>query len=149
MEQKKSPAEQTKTLLREVLSGAKYATNSMEQLLPYLPNGSLRDTVRDCDTNHAKIGESCAAALRRRGLHESEPHPMVRRMAKAGTSMKVAMDATPHHIAVMLYDGTAKGIKSLSRYRNRHPYAAPEAVALCNQLIREEQAFMASLTSFL
>ena len=112
-------------LLKECNAGCKSATNSMEQVLPYINDTDLRDLITKYNDKHIRVGDSCHSMLN--SVNEDEKSK----------------------IADLMIDGCNMGIKSLSKYLNQYKGADSESIHLTQKLIKIEQDFMHELLVYL
>ncbi len=139
----------TVCLLKECNSGCKSATNSMEQVMPFLKEKTdLRDLIHHYNDRHIKIGDECHALLNSLDLDEKDPPSIVKAMSWFSTEMKLLMDDTTAHVAGLMVDGCSMGIKSLSGYLNQYKDASEDSRKLTRKLIDLEQEFMNELLKF-
>ena len=136
-------------LLRECNSGCKNATDSMEQILPYIGDSGLKKLVEDYNRKHIKIGDECQKLLNDHGEDEKDPPKVTKAMAWFGTELKLAFDDSSEKISDMLVDGCNMGIKGLSKNYNRYSKAESEVRDIVFELINIEQDFMNELLAFL
>lgn len=136
-------------LLRECNAGCKSATNSMEQVMPYIKDTNLKDIITKYNDSHIRIGDSCHSLLNSVGEDEKDPAPMAKMMSWVSTEMKLMMDDDDAKIAEIMIDGCNMGIKSLSRYLHQYKGADSESVHLTEKLIKIEQDFMKDLLVYL
>lgn len=139
----------TVSLLKETNAGCKSATNAMELVMPHIENPQLRDLVDGYNTRHARIGEECTRRLHALGAQEKDPHPIAATMARISISVQANVNPREPHLADLLADGCAMGIRSLARYRNQYPAASAESLRLTGELISLEQEFMRDLLVYL
>lgn len=139
----------TVCLLKECNSGCKCATNSMEQVTPFLKDKpELRKLIEHYNDKHIKIGDECHALLNSVDLNEKDPPSIVKAMSWFSTEIKLLMDDTASHIAGLMVDGCSMGIKSLSGYLNQYSEASEDSRKLTRKLIDLEQEFMDELLKF-
>lgn len=139
----------TARLLKECNSGCKCATNSMEQVMPFLKDKpELRKLIEHYNDRHIKIGDECHALLNSVDLDEKDPPSIVKAMSWFSTEIKLLMDDTTAHIAGLMVDGCSMGIKSLSGYLNQYTEASEDCCKLTRKLIDLEQEFMNELLKF-
>ncbi len=139
----------TACLLKECNSGCKSATNSMEQVMPFLKDkNDLKQLIEKYNERHIKIGDECHALLNSVDLDEKDPPMIAKAMSWFSTEMKLLMDDTTSHIAGLMVDGCHMGIKSLSGYLNQYKEASEDSRQLTRKLIDLEQEFMQDLLKF-
>ncbi len=133
-------------LLRECNSGCKCATNSMEQVMPFLKDKpNLRKLIERYNDRHIKIGDECHELLNKIDCDEKDPPSIVKAFSWFSTEMKLLVNDKPEHIAGLMVDGCSMGIKSLSGYLNQYTRASDESRNLARRLIDLEQEFMNEL----
>ena len=141
--------EDTVSLLKECNSGCKMATNSMEQILPYIEDSKLKSMVVGYNDEHIKIGDECHNMLHEFQEEEQDPHITAKVFSRISTEVKLVINSDTHKIADLLIDGCNMGIKSLSEYFNKYNSASEESKDLAKRLIRVEQEFMKDLLEYL
>lgn len=136
----------TVNLLKECNAGCKSATNSLEQVMPFVNRDhGLHDILKKYNDEHISIGDECHALLNDIHEDEKDPHPAAKVFSWLSTEMKLMADSQPSHVAQLMTDGCHMGIKSLSGYLNQYPNAAPESRRLAEKLIDCEQRFYKEL----
>lgn len=141
--------EDTINLLKECNAGCKMATNSMEQLQPFIENEKLKSIINEYNDKHIKIGDQCHQMLN--GYHEEEKDPQVSAKAFSwiSTKLKLMMNKHTHEIADIMIDGCNMGIKSVSEYINKYETASVESIDLAKKIVKTEQEFMNELLGYL
>ena len=139
----------TVCLLKECNSGCKCATNSMEQVMPFVKDKpTLRELICHFNDRHIKIGDECHELLNTVERDEKDPPSVVKAFSWFTTEMKLMMDDSGAHVAGLMVDGCAMGIKSLSGYLNQYTEASDDSRRLTRKLIDLEQEFMNELLKF-
>ncbi len=141
--------EDTIKLLKECNAGCKTATNSMEQVQPYLKNERLKAIIDRYNEQHIKLGEECHHQLNKYNEEEKDPGRIQKVFSSISTEVKLIVNDDTHKIAELMVDGCHMGIKSLSEYRNKYKLASTESVDIARRLIKIEQDFMNELLEFL
>lgn len=141
--------EDTIFLLRECNSGCKSATNSMEQVQPYIDNEELKAIIDEYNDRHIKLGDECHQMLNENNEEEKDPKVMAKAFSWISTEMKLMVNNDTHKIAELMIDGCNMGIKSVSMYINKYKAASDESINLARKLVHMEQEFMSSLLVFL
>ena len=133
-------------LLKECNSGCKSATNSMEQVLPFVKEHTeLRELIERYNKQHIDIGDECHALLNEVQEDEKDPHPAAKVFSWFSTEMKLMVNDSATHVASLMVDGCHMGIKSLSGYLNQYTEASEESRKLTRKLIDLEKEFMDEL----
>jgi hypothetical protein len=132
-------------LLKEVNAGCKTATESMEQVLPYVKNGDLNRLIKDYSSRHNIIGLECHRLLNENGESEKDPSTANKLFMSLTTDVKLLLDSGNDKCAELMADGCAMGIKSVAKYKNKYAKADGQVIGLANRLISTEQEFFNSL----
>lgn len=141
--------EDTIKLLKEVNSGCKNATNSIEQVMGSVKNEKLREILEKNNDKHVGIGDRCHDLLNNYGEDEKDPPAMIKAFAWASTEMKLMLKGEDSEVASLMVDGCNMGIKSLSQYLNKYGNADEESRGLAKELVEAEQDFMDKLLPWL
>ena len=141
--------EDTINLLKECNSGCKSATNSMEQVQPYIGNEKLKSIIDGYNDKHIKIGDECHQMLNVYHEEEKDPQVSAKAFSWISTEMKLMMNNDDHKIADIMTDGCNMGIKSVSGYINKYKTASKESMDLAKKLVKTEQEFMNELLGYL
>lgn len=136
-------------LLKEINSGCKSATNSMEQVLPFVTNEKLKNIINEYNDKHIKIGDACHQLLNQYHEDEKDPPVMAKAFSWLSTEIKLMVNDDAHKIADLMIDGCNMGIKSVSEYINKYKSASTEIVELAKSLVKIEQDFMNDLLEYL
>ena len=136
-------------LLKECNSGCKSATNSMEQVLSYVKEESLKKIIDDYNKKHIKLGDECHKLLNDMGEDEKDPNAFSQAMASFGTDLKLMMNDGSDKIADLMVDGCNMGIKSLSKAVNKYKDAEDKVKDIAFEIISIEQDFMNELLGYL
>ena len=139
---------ETVKLLKEINSGCKAAVDSIDQVKTRITSPELKRIAEDCGARHTGLGEKSRKLLGDAGLGECDPAAIGMAMAHIGTEVKLAVDSGDRHIAAMLSDGAAMGIRSISQILNRSPEASAESRSLAKQLVAEEKGFFDDMMRF-
>lgn len=141
--------EDTEKLLKEVNSGCKMATNSMEQVMPITKNEQLKAIIERYNDMHIKLGDECHVLLNESDNDEKDPTLMAKAMSWVTTEMKLMLNDDSHKVADILIDGCNMGIKSLSEYINKYKTATAESIDMAKRLVHLEKDFMNELLAYL
>jgi hypothetical protein len=141
--------EDTIKLLKECNSGCKSATNSMEQVMPFIENDKLKAIIDEYNDKHIKIGDKCHQLLDQYQEEEKDPKTKSKAFSWLSTEVKLMLDNDSSRIADLMIDGCNMGIKSVSKYINKYQKASQESMDLAKELVRVEQEFMDDLLGFL
>lgn len=141
--------EDTKNLLRQCNAGCKSATNSIEQVRPYVKDNNLMKVIDKYDDIHIKIGDECHELLNKGNEDEKDPSMMAKVFSWVSTEMKLMIHDNTHQIADLMIDGCNMGIKSVSEYINKYSAASDESRELAKRIVKAEQEYMNELLPYL
>lgn len=141
--------EDTIYLLKECNAGCKSATNSMEQVRPYISNEKLLSIINEYNDKHIKLGDECHQMLNEYNEEEKDPQVTAKAFSWISTEMKLMMNNDTHKIANIMIDGCNMGIKSVSKYINKYEAASNESMNLAKKLVKMEQEFMNVMLEYL
>lgn len=141
--------EDTVLLLKECNSGCKMATNSMEQVKPYIEKENFKSLIENYNSRHIEIGDTCHQMLNSNGKDEKDPQSIQKIVSWVSTEVKLRINEDDEKIAEMLMDGCNMGIKSVSKYVNKYKNASPESLDLAHKLVKIEQDFLNDLLIYL
>ncbi|MBQ9429520.1 MAG: hypothetical protein IJU41_08270 [Clostridia bacterium] len=139
----------TVELLRACSAGAKMGIESIDDVMRYVRDKSMRDLLDGCRRTHAKLYADNERLLDELGESGKEPNPVAKGMSQIKVGVKLAMDSSDATIADLLTDGCNMGIKSIWRYRNQYPNAAPLALRLSGDLVDSEEQLISGLRKYL
>ena len=140
--------EDTVTILQEINSGCKTATNSIDQVIPSIVDDGLKELIEFYKEKHVRIAESAAVLLNKAEKSEKDPNWMARAMTWIGTEMRLMMGEENSQIAKVMMDGCNMGIQSVSEYVNKYPDASKESQEFAKEIIRIEEDFMQEMKGF-
>lgn len=141
--------EDTIKLLKECNAGCKMATNSMEQVQPYLKDKRLKAIIDRYNEQHIRLGDECHQLLNMYHEEEKDPNRIQKVFSSVSTDIKLMVNDDTHKIAELMIDGCHMGIKSLSENINKYKLASIESIDIAHRLIKYEQDFMNELLEFL
>jgi hypothetical protein len=136
-------------LLKECNAGCKTATDSMEQVMPYVEDDNFRKLIDKYNEPHIKIGDECHQLLNEHNKDEQDPNGMTKAFSWVSTELKLWINDDTKKIAKIMMDGCNMGIQSLSEYINKYVNASKESIDLAKKLVKTEQNFMDELKEFL
>lgn len=139
----------TKDLLQECNAGCKMATDSIEQILDYVDDATLKKLLEGYNEDHVRLGEEIHSLLNEYDLEEEDPSMMSKAMATISTSVKMMMNREEKEIAKIMMDGCNMGIQSLGKYLNQYALADEKCKKLAQKLIDSEFQFMKKMVAYL
>ncbi len=138
----------TVKLLKECNVGCKYATNSMEQVLPFVRNNSLKNSIEITNVKHIDLGEACNEILRENGKTEREPGALLMMTSRIKTDIKLSISPGTKQVASIMVSGCEMGVKSICKALKKCPKADKESVELAKEIIKVEQEFLKEMIEY-
>ena len=136
-------------LLRECDAGVQMGTESIQQVLPRVESGTLKQRLEKCRAEHQKLSGEIHGLLDRYQDEGKEPPLVAKGMSWAKTNLLLAADGNDSRIAGLMTDGCNMGVKSLTKCRNRYTGASESAKQIAHDLISSELSLTQSLRQFL
>lgn len=139
----------TVRLLKECDSGCKMAVNSMEQIMEYVSDVKLKNTIGEYAQKHKDMEYEAFKQLA--GLDETgkEPEKMASAFAKISTDMKMMMKGDDKQAAKIMMDGCSMGIQSICGFQNQYIGASKESRELADRLVKTEETLRDEMKAYL
>ena len=139
----------TVKLLRECDAGLKMGAESIGEVLDYVKNDELRETLAEGKRSHERLMSRTEIMLSQNGVDGKEPPAVAKGMSWIKTNVKLAMNDSDKTIADLMTDGCNMGVKSLYRYLIQYKAADSEARAVTDDIIRLEAGIADSMHRYL
>lgn len=136
-------------LLRECDAGIKMGVSSIDDVIGYVDDDKLEDTLTESKNKHIILQDEIQKQLDRYHDDGKEPSVMAKSMSWMKTNMKLVMEESDHTIADLMTDGCNMGVKSLSRYLNQYEAASEDAKDIAKRLINLEEKLAQDIRSYL
>lgn len=121
-------------LLKECSAGIRMAVSSIDDVLPYLENGKLKQVLKESKTEHKDLEKDIDNTLHKMDCDGKEPNLMAKGMSKIKTNAEMVFKPTESQAASLISDGCSMGIKSIHKYMNQYPAASSEVMNLANRI---------------
>ncbi len=121
-------------LLKECSAGIRMAVASIDDVLPYLEDKEMLQVLKESKTEHKDLEKDIDNTLHKMDCEGKEPNLMAKGMSKIKTNAEMVMKPTASQAASLITDGCGMGIKSIHKYMNQYPAAAPEVMNLANRI---------------
>ncbi len=136
-------------LLRECDAGIKMGVASIDDVLDYVHDKTLKEHLVNCKDKHNKLKEEIQNLLDKYHDDGKEPNSMAKGMSWMKTNVKLVMDESDETIADLMTDGCNMGVKSLSRYLNQYKAADEQTKDIAKRLIDLEEKLAVDIRCFL
>lgn len=136
-------------LLRECDAGIKMGIASIEDVLEYVSDHTLKQYLIDCKNENVQIQEEIQSRLNQFHDEGKEPNPMAKSMSWIKTNVKLVMDESDNTIADLITDGCNMGVKSINKYLNQYKAADEKSKAIAIRLSNLEEKLVREMRQFL
>lgn len=136
-------------LLRECDAGIKMGVASIDDVLDYVSNDTLKKYLVDCKDEHDKLKEEIQMLLEKYHDDGKEPNPMAKSMSWIKTNVKLVINESDKTIANLMTDGCNMGVKSLNKYLNQYKAADEKTKDITKRLIHLEEKLAMDIRCFL
>ena len=139
----------TVRLLRECDAGIKMGMDSIDQVLEYVKDETLKKVLVECKTEHENMQEELKMHLAEAHDEGKDPNMMAKGMSWMKTNVKLVMNESDATIADLITDGCNMGVKSLKRYLNQYKAADGKARRITERLIDSEERLAKNMEAYL
>ncbi|MDE7398261.1 MAG: hypothetical protein K2N06_01915 [Oscillospiraceae bacterium] len=136
-------------LLRECDAGIRMGVSSIDDVMEYVRDKTLRKYLADCKNEHDKLKEEIQILLEKYHDDGKEPNPMAKSMSWMKTNVKLIMNESDETIADLMTDGCNMGVKSLNKYLNQYKAADEKTKDITKRLINLEEKLAVNIRCFL
>ena len=136
-------------LLRECDAGVKMGITSIDDVIDYVKEAKLKQSLNKCKEKHQELEERIQVILDKYHDDGKEPNPMAKGMSWIKTNMKLVMDKSDATIADLMTEGCNMGVKSLNKYLNEYKAADEQTKAITKDLIRIEDDLVKEIRGYL
>lgn len=137
------------SLLKECSAGIRMAVSSIDDVLPYLENGKMKQVLKESKTEHKDLEKDIDNTLHKLNCEGKEPNLMAKGMSKIKTNAEMTFKPTESQAASLITDGCGMGIKSIHKYMNQYPAASSEIMDLANRISTLESKLEEQMKPFL
>ena len=139
----------TVKLLRECDAGIKMGISSIDDVLPYVGEKSMKERLESCKKEHEELKRELQQHLVECHDDGKNPNPVAKSMSWMKTSVKLAINESDKTIADLMTDGCNMGVKSLNRYLNQYRAADETAKDLARRLSHVEEQLTVDMRGYL
>ena len=136
-------------LLRECDAGVKMGVSSIDDVLEYVHDEQLKQTLIKSKDAHVRLQDEIQILLCQYHDDGKNPNPMVQGMSWLKTNMKLVMKESDKTIADLMTDGCNMGVKSLRQYLNQYKAAEEKAKDIAKKLINLEEKLSQDIRMYL
>ncbi len=138
----------TAKLLKSCNVGCKYATDGMEQVLPFVKNPFLKNAIEISNVKHIEMGDMCSLLLKECGKSEKEPSPLALMTSRIARDVRLTLSPSPRVVASIMVKGCEKGTKAICKALENFPKADKSSVELAKSIIKTEQEFLKEMIEY-
>ena len=138
----------TVKLLRECNLGCKYAVCEMEQVLTFVKNSSLKNSIEINSLKQTELGENCALLLKDSGKSEREVAPIVIMATRIKNDIKLSLSSNPRTVATIMVKSCESGTKSVCDALGNCPKADGQSVEMAKNIIKVWHDFLKEMIEY-
>ncbi len=127
------------SLLEEIYQATKMGLEATQLIIPKVQNPQLRTEIEDHALRYQDMGAKAKQMLHTDGRMPKPERTMQKAMLRGSIQINTMMNQTPSHIAKLMINGTAMGIKDITKNLNRLDGADTEVKKLAEDYIINEQ----------
>lgn len=139
----------TVKLLRECDAGVRMGISSIDDVLDYTDDDSLKEYLSECKSDHKKLEKEIRAELDRCGDEGKSPNPIAKGMSWIKTNTELAFNDSDETVASLITDGCNMGVKSLNKYLNQYEAADEKSKDIAKKLINLEERLAVDIRQYL
>lgn len=136
-------------LLRECDAGVRMGISSIDDVLDYTDDDSLKQYLSECKSDHKKLEKEIRAELDRFGDDGKSPNPIAKGMSWLKTNAELAFNESDETVASLITDGCNMGVKSLNKYLNQYEAADEKSKDIAKKLINLEERLAVDIRQYL
>lgn len=137
-------------ILAEIYRNAQLALTSIDDLLPEMNEGDLKQEIIRQHGEYERICGQAAVLAKKYGLELKEPGAVKKAMMWSGIKMNTAADNSDSHIAEMMIKGTVNGITCLKVSLSESEREMDDEIrTLLSDIISLEESFETRLKAYL
>lgn len=136
-------------LLRECDAGIKMGVESIDEVLEYVSDETLKKMLADCREKHNKLKSEIQELLDKYHDEGKDPNPIAKGMSWMKTNVKLVMNESDETIADLMTEGCNMGVKSLNKYLNQYEAADEKTKDITKRLINIEEKLVGDIRKFL
>ena len=136
-------------LLRECDAGVRMGVSSIDDVLEYTDDDSLKQYLSECKKDHKQLEKEIRAELDRFGDEGKSPNPIAKGMSWLKTNAELAFNESDETVASLITDGCNMGVKSLNKYLNQYEAADEKSKDITKKLINLEERLAVDIRQYL
>lgn len=136
-------------LLRECDAGVRMGISSIDDVLDYTDDDSLKQYLSECKSDHKKLEKEIRGELDRYGDEGKSPNPIAKGMSWIKTNAELAFNESDETVASLITDGCNMGVKSLNKYLNQYEAADEKSKDIAKKLINLEERLAVDIRQYL
>ena len=136
-------------LLRECDAGTKMGISSIDDVLGFVYDDTLKDLLTKCKDEHKDLEIEIKELLDKYKDDGKEPAVIAKGMSFIKTNVSLAINESDHTIADLMTDGCNMGVKSLNKYLNQYKAASEVSKDIAKRLINLEEKLAVDIRQYL
>lgn len=136
-------------LLRECDAGVKMGVSSIDDVIKYVSDSELKNTLTECKKEHKKLDSEIQTLLEKYHDDGKEPAAMAKGMSWMKTNVMLAVNDSDETVADLMTDGCNMGVKSLNKYMNKYKAADEVSKDIAKRLVNLEEKLAIDIRQYL
>lgn len=135
--------------INDVYKNAHIALQSLEDLIPSVPDKSLKAELNDEYRGYKKLIDEISSYMKKNKLSPKDINPFKKTMLRCSIKMKTVMNNSRNQVAEMMINGTVMGIIELTAMKNEGSNLKDEVKGFVENLLSLEEKYQENLKKFL
>ncbi len=136
-------------LLNAIYKNAQMALVAIENILPAITDGSLRELILKQKDVYEDVSRTCEGMSNKFNTELKDVNIFLKSMSFVSIKTKANMEKTTSNHAEMLVQGTTMGITDIIKETSDYSMADNTIIDLANKIRNSEEVFVESLKGFL
>lgn len=140
---------ETERLLRDCSTGLKMGISAIDETIPSVKSGSLKDVLTESKNDHIKLSDTADDLLSGITVQPAEPGAVQKGMSWFKTNIMLTMSPEDSTVAELITDGCNMGIKSINKALNENKSADASAKDIAKKLIELDKKLALDVSAYL
>lgn len=136
-------------MLNDIRQNVQMGCQGIDEIMPYVKDEKFRKVLETQKQEYGNIFEEADRMLHERKEKPEDISAMSKLSSKTMTMIQTMKDPSCHHLAEMMYQGSAMGITKIIRHQREYSGTNPKICELSNRLLKTEERNMEEMRKFL
>ncbi|MBE6648249.1 MAG: hypothetical protein E7614_01870 [Ruminococcaceae bacterium] len=135
-------------LLKSCNEGCRTASNSMAQILPFVKDPEMKNTIENSSLKNEEMAVVCTSALEARGKLEREISTLPFLLTRLKNDVKLCFSSSPRTVASILAENCENVIIDTRKAIKNCPKADRESVELAKSLLKARRELLEDMIEY-